>query len=40
MVRNTHLVELGCHYDKYGCLVPVESESGELPFRLNRIYDI
>ena len=40
MVRNTRLVELGCHYDKYGCLVPVESEGEELPFRLNRIYYI
>ena len=40
MVANTHLLKFGCHYDKYGCLVPIEAEIQEVPFMFKRIYYI
>lgn len=39
MITNTNLIKLNCYNDKYGYLVPVESEES-IPFSLKRIYYI
>lgn len=39
MIKNTKWINFNCHYDKYGCLVPIEAESS-IPFKVKRIYYI
>ena len=40
MITNTQLVKFDCHYDKYGCLVPIEADSSKVPFLIKRVYYI
>lgn len=39
VIKNTKWMSLKCHYDKYGCLVPIE-ENIDIPFGIKRIYYI
>lgn len=39
MIKNTKWIKFNCHYDKYGCLVPIEGACS-VPFDIKRIYYI